>query len=124
MTKFETLCDIVYPNFESKSPPPQCLEIRKEFGLKMEHITTVRDASRSSKEGRDVIVHGYHGCMAVACQNGKRKTVPLTLKNRGDHPVRQRRFYRKIIDPEPKPTAEEMMPYFPEFRELFAADLC
>ena len=55
-------------------------EIRKEFGLKTEHITTVRDASRSSKEGRDVIVHGYHGCMAVACQNGKRKTVPLALR--------------------------------------------
>lgn len=55
-------------------------EIRKEFGLKMEHVTMVRDASRSSKEGRDVIVHGYHGCMAVACQNGKRKTVPLALR--------------------------------------------
>ena len=55
-------------------------EIRKEFGLKMENVTMVRDASRSSKEGKDVLVHGYHGCMAVACQNGKRKTVPLALK--------------------------------------------
>ena len=55
-------------------------EIRKEFGLKMEHVTMVRDASRASKEGRDVLVHGYHGCMAVACQNGRRKTVPLALK--------------------------------------------
>ncbi len=55
-------------------------EIRKEFGLHMEHVTMVRDASRSSKEGRDVLVHGYHGCMAVACQNGKRKTVPLALR--------------------------------------------
>ena len=55
-------------------------EIRKEFGLKMEHVTMVRDASRSSKEGRDILVHGYHGCMAVACQNGRRKTVPLALK--------------------------------------------
>ena len=55
-------------------------EIRKEFGLKMEHVTMIRDASRSSKEGRDVLVHGYHGCMAVACQNGKRKTVPLALR--------------------------------------------
>ena len=55
-------------------------EIRKEFGLKMEHVTMVRDASRSSKVGRDVLVHGYHGCMAVACQNGRRKTVPLALK--------------------------------------------
>lgn len=33
-----------------------------------------------SKEGRNVLVHGYHGCMAVACQNGRRKTVPLALK--------------------------------------------
>ena len=55
-------------------------EIRKEFGLKMENITMVRDASRSSKEGKEVLVHGYQGCMAVACQNGKRKTVPLALK--------------------------------------------
>ena len=55
-------------------------EIRKEFGLRMEHVTMVRDASRSSKEGREVLVHGYHGCMAVACQNGRRKTVPLALK--------------------------------------------
>lgn len=55
-------------------------EIRKEFGIHMEHVTMVRDASRSSKEGRDVLVRGYHGCMAVACQNGKRKTVPLALK--------------------------------------------
>ena len=55
-------------------------EIRKEFGLRMENITMIRDASRSSKEGRDVLVHGYHGCIAVASQNGKRKTVPLALK--------------------------------------------
>ena len=34
------------------------------------------------------------------------------------------KWCRKIIDPEPEPTAEEMMPYFPEFRELFAADSC
>ena len=55
-------------------------EIRKEFGLRMEHVTMVGDASRSSKEGREVLVHGYHGCMAVACQNVKRKTVPFALK--------------------------------------------
>ena len=30
-------------------------EIRKEFGLRMEHVTVIRDASRSSKEGRDVV---------------------------------------------------------------------
>ena len=29
---------------------------------------------------RDVIVHGYHGCMAVACQNGRRRTIPLALR--------------------------------------------
>lgn len=46
----------------------------------MEHITMVRDASRSSKEKHEVLVHGYHGCMAVACQSGRRKTVPLALK--------------------------------------------
>ena len=55
-------------------------EIRKEFGLRMEHVTVVRDASRSSKEGRNVLVHGYHGCMAVACRNGGRKTIPLALR--------------------------------------------
>ena len=55
-------------------------EIRKEYGLRMEHITMVRDASRASKDGRDVTVHGYHGCMAVACKNGKRKTIPLALR--------------------------------------------
>ena len=55
-------------------------EIRKEFGLHMEYVTMVRDASRSSKDGRDALVHGYHGCMAVACQNGSRRTVPLALK--------------------------------------------
>ncbi len=41
-------------------------EIRKEYGFHMEHISRVRDASRSSKEGRDVLVNGYHGCMALA----------------------------------------------------------
>ena len=39
-----------------------------------------RDASRSSKEGRDVLVNGYHGCMVAACRIGGRKTVPLALK--------------------------------------------
>ncbi len=55
-------------------------EIRKEYGFRMEHISRVRDASRSSKEGRDVLVNGYHGCMAVACRNGGRKTIPLALR--------------------------------------------
>lgn len=55
-------------------------EIRKEFAHAMEHVTLVRDASRSSKEGRDVLVNGYHGCMVAACRIGGRKTVPLALK--------------------------------------------
>lgn len=46
----------------------------------MEFVTRVRDASRSSKEGRDVLVNGYHGCMVAACRPGGRKTVPLALK--------------------------------------------
>ena len=36
------------------------MEIRKEFSYKMEFVTRVRDASRSSKEGRDVLVSGRH----------------------------------------------------------------
>ena len=55
-------------------------EIRKEFAHAMEYVTRVRDASRSSKEGRDVIVNGYHGCMVAACRIGGRKTVPLALR--------------------------------------------
>ena len=55
-------------------------EIRKEFAHAMEHVTLVRDASRSSKEGRDVLVNGYHGCMVAACRIGGRKTVPLALR--------------------------------------------
>ena len=43
-------------------------EIRKEFSYKMEFVTRVRYASRSSKEGRDVLVNGYHGCMIAACR--------------------------------------------------------
>ena len=55
-------------------------EIRKEFSYKMEFVSRVRDASRSSKEGRDVLVNGYHGCMVAACRSGGCKTVPLALK--------------------------------------------
>lgn len=55
-------------------------EICKEFAHSMEHVTVVRDASRSSKEGRDVFVNGYHGCMVAACRVGGRKTVPLALR--------------------------------------------
>ena len=56
-------------------------EIRKEFSYKMEFVTRVRDANRSSKEGRDVLVNGYHGCMVAACRPGGRKTVPLSLRS-------------------------------------------
>ena len=45
-------------------------EIRKEYAYKMEYVTRIRDASRSSKEGRDVVVNGYHGCIAAACTSG------------------------------------------------------
>lgn len=55
-------------------------EIRKEYGHRMEYISRVRDASRSSREERPVLVNGYHGCMVAACQPGKRKTVPLALE--------------------------------------------
>jgi len=34
------------------------------------------------------------------------------------------RWCRKIVEPEPEPTAADLMPYFPEFRELFAVDSC
>ena len=60
-------------------------EIRKEFAFRMEFVSRVRDASRSSKEGRDVLVNGYHGCMVAACQAGGRKTVPLALKLWSSH---------------------------------------
>ena len=36
-------------------------EIKKEYGYRMEYISRVRDASRSSKEDRPVLVNGYHG---------------------------------------------------------------
>ena len=55
-------------------------EIRKEFARAMEYVTRVRDASRSSKEGRDVIINGDHGCMVAACRIGGRRTVPLALR--------------------------------------------
>ena len=55
-------------------------EIRKEFARAMEYVTRVRDASRSSKEGRDVIVNGYHGCMGAACRIGGRRAAPLARR--------------------------------------------
>ena len=57
-------------------------EIRKEFAhaMDMEYVTRVRDASRPSKEGRDVIVNGHHGCMVAACRLGGRRTVPPALR--------------------------------------------
>lgn len=55
-------------------------DICKEHAWKMEHITRVRDASRPSKDGSEVIVNGYHGCAVVACKINARKTIPLALK--------------------------------------------
>jgi len=54
-------------------------DVCKPHARKMEHLTLVRDASRSSKDNV-VKTRGYHGCMAVACKPGSRKTVPLALK--------------------------------------------
>ena len=54
-------------------------DVCKPHALKMEHLTLVRDASRSSKDNV-VRTRGYHGCMAVACRSGSRKTVPIALK--------------------------------------------
>lgn len=45
-------------------------EIRKEFAHAMEYVTLVRDISRPSKDGRGVIVNGYHGCTVAACRIG------------------------------------------------------
>ena len=54
-------------------------DVCKPHAYKMEHLTLVRDASRSTKDNV-VKTRGYHGCMAVACKSGSRKTVPLALK--------------------------------------------
>ena len=54
-------------------------DVCKPHSYKMEHLTLVRDASRSTKDSV-VKTRGYHGCMAVACRSGSRKTVPLALK--------------------------------------------
>lgn len=40
-------------------------ENRKEFSFKMEFVTCVRDANRSSKKGRNVLMDGRHGGMGV-----------------------------------------------------------
>ena len=34
------------------------------------------------------------------------------------------KWCRKIINPEPEPTENELLEFLPGFRELFAADLC
>ena len=34
------------------------------------------------------------------------------------------KWCRKIIDPEPEPTENELLEFLPGFRELFATDLC
>ena len=54
-------------------------DVCKPHSYKMENLSLVRDASRSSKESV-VTTRGYHGCMAVACKSGSRRTVPLDLR--------------------------------------------
>lgn len=54
-------------------------DVCKPHAHKMEHLTPVRDASRSTKDNV-VKTRGYHGCMAAACRPGSRKIVPLALK--------------------------------------------
>lgn len=53
-------------------------EIRKEFGYKMEYVTRVRDASRSSKEGHDVLEYGFEN-IRVQSYNGIRNMASLVL---------------------------------------------
>jgi hypothetical protein len=46
-------------------------DIRKEYARKMPYLGRVRDGSSGG------LVNGYWGCLAVACEVGKRKMVPL-----------------------------------------------
>ena len=54
-------------------------DVCKPHAYKMEHLTLVRDASRSTKDNV-VKTRGYHGCMAVACQSGARRMEPLAFR--------------------------------------------
>ena len=46
-------------------------DIRKEYARKMPFLGRVRDGSSGE------LVNGYWGCLAVACEAGKRKMIPL-----------------------------------------------
>ena len=98
-------------------------EIRKGFGLRMEHVTMVRDASRSSKEGREVLAEHLKSLSQrlgkvpefanYAIADGLRRAF-----------TRFGRWCRKIIDPEPEPSENDLLELLPGFRDLFAADTC
>ena len=52
-------------------------DICKAGARKMEYLYTVRDGSRSRSDADPELVNGYTGCMAVACNPGSRRIVPL-----------------------------------------------
>ena len=54
-------------------------EVCKPHAYRMEFISRVRDASKSTQDN-PALVNGYHGCMAIACKSGSRKTIPLALR--------------------------------------------
>lgn len=53
--------------------PSDC---QKPYAKKMEYLEKVWDGSKG-EVGTNL---GYHGCMAVACENGGRKPIPLHLR--------------------------------------------
>ena len=52
-------------------------DICKENARKMQYLYKVRDGSRSKENGDPLLVNGYTGCMAIACNSGNRRIVPL-----------------------------------------------
>lgn len=46
-------------------------DIRKQYAKRMPYLGRVRDGSTGQ------LVNGYWGCLAVACETGKRKMIPL-----------------------------------------------
>lgn len=52
-------------------------DICKENARKMQYLYKVRDGSRSTANGDPLLVNGYTGCMAIACQSGNKRIVPL-----------------------------------------------
>ena len=51
-------------------------DVQKPYAHKMEYLAKVWDGSRGDV-GENL---GYHGCMAVACESGGRRPVPLHLR--------------------------------------------